>query len=175
MNQELEKPEKPVSPFKDRRVQGLIAVAVVAAFLVGMVLDEKLWRRQAVWGDIPTWLLAVGGFAAAGIALIQLNDLRGQVADDAKRNRKRDELMDKQIAEAERREKSERRRLVEGVEVVFNRDIGRVMNNSKRPINDVTCKVMSKVDRHSLVTPSACGEVIFDGHGWRFPGGSKPV
>lgn len=111
------------------------------------------------------WLAVAGAAATAWIALQQLSD----------RNRKRDELMDKQIAEAERREKSERRRLVEGVEVEFNGRFGRVVNRSKRPINDITCKVMSKVDRHSLDTPAACGEGTWDGHAWRFLSEAKPV
>lgn len=34
---------------------------------------------------------------------------------------------------------------------------------------------MSKIDRHSLATPTACGELTWDGHAWRFLSESKPV
>jgi hypothetical protein len=84
-------------------------------------------------------------------------------------------LLDKQLAEAERRAVSERRQLVDAVEVKFDgRRTGRVVNNSRRPINDVTSKVMSKFDRHSLATPVACGELTWDSHAWRYLPEAKP-
>jgi hypothetical protein len=96
------------------------------------------------WGDLATWLLVVLAAAAGWVGFAQFAILRTQIAEEAERNRKRDELMDRQIAEADRRERSERRRLVEGVEVIFTGATGYTDNNSKRPINDITCKVMSK-------------------------------
>jgi hypothetical protein len=50
-----------------------------------------------------------------------------------------------------------------------------VVNKSGRPINDIAAKVMSKVDRHSLAIPDACGELLSDGHAWRFRDDAKPV
>lgn len=172
MNEERERP-KPL--LKDWRVRGVAAAGVVAGFLIGLVIFGAPWHLPSAWGDIPTWLLAAGASAAAWIALLQLSDLRRQIAEDAERNRKRDQLLDKQIAEAERRERSERRRLVQGVEVRFNGRTGNVVNNSGRPINDITTKVMSKVDRHSLAIPEKCGQLFDDGHAWRYGKDAKPV
>jgi hypothetical protein len=89
---------------------------------------------------------------------------------------KRDELMNKQIKEAERREASERRWLVEDVDVLFNLyEAGDVLNKSRRPITDITCKVMSRAGRRSLVTPDGCAEVarLQDGKGLTL--GIEPV
>ncbi len=61
------------------------------------------------------------------------------------------------MAEAEAREESDRRRLVEDVNVLFNGEAGDVVNLTKRPLTDITCKLMSKVDRHVLATPVESG------------------
>lgn len=111
------------------------------------------------WGDLATWLLVVLAAAAGWVGFAQFAILRTQIAEEAERNRKRDELMDRQIAEADRRERSERRRLVEGVEVIFTGATGYTDNNSKRPINDITCKVMSK-DRSGK--PGSRGRDVVD-------------
>ena len=165
------------SLLKDGRVQGLIAVAAVIGFLVGMALDGKLWNRQAVWGDVPTWLLVVLAGAAGWIGFAQLRILRNQIAEEVERNKKRDKLVDKQLAEAETRAVSERRQLVEDVEVMFTGKTGYVVNNSKRPLNDITCKVMSKVDRHGLATADRCGVAVRGpgGQGWMFLPDAKPA
>lgn len=169
--------EKPEPLLKDPRVRGVIAAAAVAGFLVGMVFFGEPWHLPPAWGDVPTWLLAAGAAITAWLALMQLRDLREWIAKEAVRNSKRDQLLDKQIAEAGRREESERRRLVEDVEVTFSGKTGYVANASKRPLNDVTCGVMSKVDRNSLASPDRCGEVAPGpgGGGWMFLPGSKEV
>ena len=55
----------------------------------------------AAWADIPTWLLVVLAGAAGWVGFAQLSALRLQIAEDIRRNVKRDRLMDKQIEEAE--------------------------------------------------------------------------
>jgi hypothetical protein len=158
----------------DRRIRGMIFAAVAVGFLIGLVVFGAPWRLPPAWGDIPTWLLAVGAGATAWIALLQLSDLRAQIADEIRRNKKRDQLVDKQLEESERRARSERRQLVEGVEVKFTGKTGYVDNNSKRPINDITCKIMSKFDRVSLAPPGASGAVEGTGLGRTFLE-TKPV
>lgn len=111
---------------------------------------------------------------------LQAEDLRESIKErqrEAKLSARRDQLLDKQLAEAEAREESERRRLVEDVEVLFTGTTGYVENNSRRPIKNVTCKVMSNVDRHTLVTADACGLVDRGpgGQGWIFLPGAKNV
>lgn len=164
---------EPKPLLSDWRVRGLVGIALVAGFLIGLLVVGKPWHLPPDWGDIPTWLLVVAAVAAGWAGLDQLRILRGQVADEVGRNKKRDELMDKQIAEAERRARSDRRRLVEDVRVTFTGRTGYVVNDSKRPLNDITCKVMSKVDRHSLATATGCGEVEQVGPGWQFLPGAK--
>ena len=232
--------EKPRPLRKDWRVRGVAFTAAAIGFLIGMVFFGKPWHLPPAWGDVPTWLLAVGAavtswYAARAfseqhreVAAIeqqvkdgqelarqqarllelqgeQLETQRQQLADqrdlnerqskvlelqaedlresikerkrEAERTAKRDELLDRQLAEAETRAESERRRLVEDVEVLFTGTTGYVVNNSRRPLNDITCKVMSKVDRHSLATADGCGVVdrVAGGRGWQFLPGAKPV
>jgi hypothetical protein len=89
-----EERENPGPLHKDWRVRAVAAAGVVAGFLIGLVIFGAPWHLPPAWGDIPTWFLAAGAFAAAWIALLQLRDLRKQIGEDAERNRKRDELMD---------------------------------------------------------------------------------
>lgn len=167
--------EKPL--LKDWHVQGWIAAGVLAGFLVGLLIFGSPWHLPPNWGDIPTWLLTVLAAAAGWIGFAQLSALRQQIAEDSLRNVKRDRLMDKQLDEAERREESDRRRLVEDVDVdvLFNRESGDVVNSSRRPLTDITCKVMSKLDRHVLVAPDGCGEVVQFSDGNNFLIETKPV
>jgi hypothetical protein len=150
---------EPKPLLKDWRVRGLISGAVLVGFLIGLLVFGAPWHLPPAWGDIPTWLLAVGAAAAAGVALLQLRILREQMAEDAKRNIKRDKLLDRQLTESEARAASERRRQAEDIDVRFARSTGHVVNNSRRPIRDVTCKIISKIDRHSMAGPEQCGLV----------------
>ena len=51
--------EKPKPLLKTGRVWGLIIIAAVAGFLIGLVIFGAPWRLPPAWGDIPTWLLAL--------------------------------------------------------------------------------------------------------------------
>ena len=147
------KSKRDVSWLKDRRVIAVSGGCVIAGFLVGMLIFGSPWHLPPAWGDIPTWFLVVLAAVGGWVALSQLRTLQQQIADEAERNVKRDELLDKQLAEAETRAASERRRQAEDIEVRFGGSTGYVVNSSRRPISDITCKVMSKVDRHTLATP----------------------
>jgi hypothetical protein len=108
---------------------------------------------------------------------LQAEDLRESILErkrETDRTAKRDELLDRQLEEAERREDSDRRRLVEEVTVLFNGESGDVVNKSQRPLTDITCKVMSKIDRHVLATPTECGEMAIFQDGKVFLTGTKP-
>jgi hypothetical protein len=67
-------------PLKDRRVLGAAAAGLLAGFLIGLLVFGVPWHLPPAWGDIPTWILAVGAAATAWIALLQLSELRGQIA-----------------------------------------------------------------------------------------------
>jgi hypothetical protein len=170
-----EEREKPKPPLKTGRVWSVIIIAAVVGFLIGMVFFRKPWNLPPAWGDVPTWLLAGLAAAAGWVGFVQLAILRRQIAEEIDRNEKRDRLLDKQLDEAERRARSERRQLVEDVEVKFTGKTGDVVNNSKRPINDITCKIMSKVDRVSLALATASAQVVGGSTGPGFVIGSKPV
>jgi hypothetical protein len=161
---------------KDWRGRGLAAAGgALVGFLIGMVFFREPWNLPPNWGDVPSWLLVVLAAAAAWVGFGQLRALRQQLAEDALRNVKRDELMDKQIQEAERREDLDRRRLVDDVDVLFNGEAGDVVNKSRRPLTDITCKVMSKVDRHVLATPGRSGTLLSLPGDKVISGGTKPV
>jgi hypothetical protein len=94
---------------------------------------------------------------------LQADELRESLQErkrEAERNIKRDKLMDAQLAEAGARTALERRRQAENIELDFMYSTGRVANNSRRPVTDVTCKVMSNVDRHSLRTANKSGIIV---------------
>lgn len=164
------------SLLRDRHVQGLVGIGAIAGFLIGLLVFGDPWHLPPAWGDIPTWLLAVLAAVAGWVGFAQLGGLRRQIAEDALRNIKRDKLMDKQLEEAQRREESDRRRLVEDVDILFNKEeAGDVYNKSRRPLTDITCKLMSKVGRHVLIPPDGCGAVIRLSDGKVIMGITQPV
>lgn len=141
---------KKLAWLKDWRV----AVGLIAGFLIGMVIFGAPWHLQGAWGDVPTWLLAVVGAAAAWAGLSQLRAIQQQMAEETRRNVKRDELLDKQLAEADARALTERRRQAEEVRVSRGRPAtGVVVNDSRRPISAITCKVLSAPDGQLLAVP----------------------
>jgi len=77
VNEEGGKP-KPLR--KDRRAWGLIGISALIGILIGVVFDEKLWHRQAVWGDVPTWLLAAGAAVTSWYAVRAFSEQHREVA-----------------------------------------------------------------------------------------------
>lgn len=55
------------------------------------------------WGDAPTWGAVVVGAAAATAALVQLRQQGNVLRGEVERNKRRDELLDEQLRELERR------------------------------------------------------------------------
>jgi hypothetical protein len=159
---------------KDWRAAG--AAGVIVGFVIGLLLFYAPWHMRPAYGDLATWLLvvlgAVGGFAA----LRQLGILQKQIKDEADRNVKRDQLLDRQLAEAEAREKSEQRRQAEDIELAHKRtkafagNAGSparaayveafIVNNSRRPITGIICKLMSRADGSVLREADTGGEGV---------------
>jgi hypothetical protein len=54
---------------KDWRVRGLAAAAFFLGFLVSLGMFGKPWGLPPAWGDIPTWILAIGSVIAAWYAV----------------------------------------------------------------------------------------------------------
>jgi hypothetical protein len=158
--------------YKSLRVVGLAVASLFIGFLVALLLFGEPWHLPPDWGDIPTWLLVVLGAAGGWVALAQLSILRQQIADEAERNNKRDKLLDKQLEMLQRQQ-------AENVKAIRtsspNGSSGYVANDSDRPIRAITCKIMSKVDRHNLASPARCGVVERTPGGWQFPESPKPV
>jgi hypothetical protein len=149
-----------LSWLKEWRVAGTIGL--LAGFLIGLLAFGEPWHLQPNWGDLPTWLLFTLGLPG----LYQLRLFVQNNAEEARRNIKRDELLDRQLAEAEARALSERRRQAEGIDVGLTGNgrprilRGRVVNNSARPVTDITCRIMSRTDASTLATPSETGQII---------------
>lgn len=55
------------------------------------------------WGDVPTWRAVAVGAVGGGIALRQLWQQGRVIKDEVNRNRRRDELIDRQLRELEQR------------------------------------------------------------------------
>lgn len=112
-------------------------------------------RARRGWGPRAG---VIGGFAA----LRQLRILQKQVSDEAERNVKRDELLDKQLKEAEAREAAGLRKQAEDVKASYavgpDDVFGYVNNDSPRPITDITCNVMSKADAALIASPDSSAE-----------------
>jgi hypothetical protein len=134
-------------------------VGVVAGLVAGLLIFRWPGDLPADWGDLPTWILAIGATIGGAGALIQLHYLRNQLSDEAKRNVQRDRLLVKQLAEAEMREMTGRRAQAEFVEVSFDGEYVEVINGSARPIRDVVGKVMSDEGRGVLAVPGKYGTV----------------
>ena len=64
-------------------------------------------------------------------------------------------------SEAEARAITKRREQAEDIDLRRSgTSLGLIENKSRRPIRDITCQVMSQVDRHSLRRPSMSGSVV---------------
>lgn len=137
-------------------------VGTIAGFVAGLLLFYAPWHLRPAYGDLATWLLVVVGAIGGFAALRQLGILQRQVGDEAERNVKRDELLDRQLAEVAARAATEQRRQAEDVEMArrsVQAFVGRgeypatpayveayVINNSRRPITGIVCKLMSRTD-----------------------------
>lgn len=141
------------------RIIASVAAGALGGFLVGLVVFREPWHLQPNFGDVPTWLAASFALGAGWVALRQLGILQTQVRDEALRSEKRDQLLDQQLAEAERRIEDYRRRGAEGVHLNFRPHhpdaLALVTNYSQRPISDVACVVLSGPERTTAAEPDA--------------------
>jgi hypothetical protein len=147
-----------------------VAVGLVAGFLIGLLAFDEPFHLRPSYGDLATWLLVALAAVAAWVGLSQLRAIQEQIGEEAKRNIKRDELLDKQLDEADARAVTERRRQAEDVKVSRpGDDFGVVENKSRRPVSDITCRVMSKVDKQVLKLAGESGSLIPApvGSGWQ--------
>lgn len=124
-----------------------LGAGLVVGFLLGVLFFCEPWHLRPAWGDTPTWLLVLFAGVAGAVGLVQLNLLRQQVAAGAD--------------EADARAITERRRLVEDVEVHWaGVATGSVLNGSRRPISAITSKVMSLANAHVLAVPDNAGVLV---------------
>ena len=75
-----EEGEKPKPLLEDWRVRGVAAAGVVAGFLIGLVIFGAPWRLPPAWGDIPTWLLALGAAVTSWYAVRAFSEQHREVA-----------------------------------------------------------------------------------------------
>jgi hypothetical protein len=121
---------------------------LVVGFLTAALIFGAPWHLPPNWGDIPTWLAFLAASVGGTGVLLQLAQQQGQINDQSARNRQLDEARIR--GQAERVE-------VEGIIGPDSGTVGRVLNASDRPIRDITCRIMSRVDNASLGT---CHEYI---------------
>jgi hypothetical protein len=141
-----------------------IAAGLGAGFLLGMLIFGAPWHLPANWGDVPTWLLVALGVLAGATGLYQFSVFVRNNAEETTRNIKRDDLLDRQLAEANSRALSEQRRQAEDVEADWVAGaaleggyMAHVTNNSRRPVTNITCRIMSTVDWHTMKKPNSSG------------------
>jgi hypothetical protein len=111
------------------------------------VADDTLPSVSGInWGDAPTWGAVFVGAVAGTAALIQLRQQGNVFKGEVERNKRRDELLDGQLRELERRETSRRREQAERIDVTWNdmaerpgKSLVVVINGSHRPVREVTC------------------------------------
>jgi hypothetical protein len=137
-----------LSWLKDRRVIVFGIGCALAGFLVALLVFGKPWHLPPDWGDIPTWLAVLVASVGGWIALSQLRAQQRQISAEAERSGQRDELLTRQLEEAEQRSRANRRRQAERVylrvltAVAGGASICEISNASDRPIRWVTCRLL---------------------------------
>ena len=162
---------------KDRRVYVAGFVCLAVGILLGWLVSGHIWRLPPNWGDIPTWVLAVLAGIAGWLGFGQFRMLRDQLKEERALNAKRDKLMGRQLAEAERRALADQRAQAEGV--IVSRSVGNgkqlygiVENKSARPITSITCTVTSKASGDVVAQAVASGQFVVSTGS--FAGGPQP-
>ncbi|MDB4898122.1 MAG: hypothetical protein JWN15_4384 [Firmicutes bacterium] len=125
-----------------RRVAALGALAgVVLGSFIGFAWHTPF--RPSTWTDIRNWgtfVVLVLGFS---VATYELNLTRRQFAEEAIRNRDRDELLDLQRSELRVTQRLRERTQAEAVRLpgIFTPEeaVAHLINESARPIRDVAC------------------------------------
>src|ERR1022692_1393939 len=135
-----------LSWLKDRRVIVFGIGCALAGFLAALLIFGKPWHLPPDWGDIPTWLAVLVASVGGWIALSQLRAQQRQINAEAERSGQRDELLNRQLEEAEQRSRANRRRQAERVylrvltAVAGGAAICEITNASDRPIRWVKCR-----------------------------------
>jgi hypothetical protein len=110
------------------------------------------------WGDVPTWLAVGVGAIGGGAALFQLHQQSNVLKGEVERNKRRDELLDGQLRDLERRARLAERQQANRVLVVVEEWVGAytgavpeesdapgyvaaVANESNRPIRRVAARL----------------------------------
>ncbi len=131
------------------------------------------------WGDFPTYLAvavaAVGGTAA----LYQLHQQGEVLKGEVERNKRRDELLDRQLNESWDRERRQKRKQAELIDVTWadqaeepGTSLVVVINGSRRPVTKVKCAVFPDDEGAAPVAPLWCAEMLsidFPVKGWMMP------
>jgi hypothetical protein len=161
-----------LSWLKDWRVLALAGGCLIAGFLIGLLTFGAPWHLPPNWGDIPTWLLVIFGAIGGWAALNQLRILQQQFAGELQHSAKRDELLNRQLAEAQARAMYERRWQAEDIGVTrWQQRRVYVDNQSRRPISDITCQIVAKADLRTVAQPIKVTEVNASGGTIGFPCG----
>jgi hypothetical protein len=99
------------------------------------------------WGDVPTWIAVFVAAIGGAVALIQLHRQGEVLKGEVERNKRRDKLLDGQLAELRDRELDRVREQAESVAVGLQLNTGEgpfgyVTNGSRRPITEVVAGIV---------------------------------
>lgn len=157
--------QQDVAWHKNWRVYATAIGWLAAGFLIGKVSFGSPWNLPPAWGDVPTWGLLIVALVTGWYGLRQFRMLVQQDSEEKARNIKRDQLLDRQLQEAEDRAITERRRQAEDIKLVTGTTPSQrtatifVLNKSNRPINQITADMVSKADGRVAAKASKSGAV----------------
>jgi hypothetical protein len=110
------------------------------------------------WGDVPTWAAVLVGAVGGTVALIQLRQQGNVLKGEVERNKRRDELLDGQLRDLQRRTLVAERQQADAItlELVKTESdppvwVASVTNAAERPVRNVSCRLSSADGNGDLV------------------------
>ena len=123
------------------------------------------------WGDVPTWGAVLVGAVGGTAALIQLRQQGNVLKGEVERNKRRDELLDGQLRDLQRRSLVAERQQADAIdlELVSSKQdsavyMTNVTNTSNRPVHNVSCRLLLK-DGGDALAPASFGRLVDWGPG----------
>jgi hypothetical protein len=168
-----------------RTLTAVIILTFLAGGVIGGLIGYK-WHapgRPSTWANIRAWATLAVLVLGFTVAAYELNLQRRQFADQARRSIARDDLLDRQRRELQDREQLRQREQAEEINLTWTRDgpgsFAQVINDSRRPIRDITCQIKPSTDSKPPVPAERAAEMvcaprITPGDAWMMPPDGVP-